>query len=692
MANSMDIKIHRIDQYRPDYQPAYLANGLVGLRVGPNPLLGGVAFINGFVGLYERFSIESYAPAPYPLGGDIILDGRSGGFLDGPSLAIRPDLAVFREQAYDFACGELTAKFTLSIDGKTARIEVLTFCSRSLPTLALQEVKVEVDQTCRLVLRAVMDPAGLPGRSLRRIMPEAGADAILHWEGRAGLSTCGAGFFTQYVGDELVEVKRNDWGDEANLQYKEYLIDAVPGKTYKLRQYGCLVPSIMNGEPHWQALRLLKVAAFQGFDRIRTDNRTAWAELWRGRVKILGAEERWQDLADAAFFYLHSSIHPSTPCSMAPYGLGQYHHYHGHVFWDTESFMYPPILLTAPESAQAILDYRTRLLPAARANAGLSGYRGLQFPWQSGNHGWEHTPVGAGGAAGLLEQHVNMDVAHAFAQHAHATGDEEFLREQAWPVLKGVAEWIASRVVKTTRGYEIRNVTGPDEGADNVHNDSYTNVAAIMVLREAIGFARRLGLSHPTVWGEIERGMFLQRDSLSGALFNGEGEADWVCEVETLMAFFPYNFSLGAQADLATYRQGLVEAEKYMGNPMMAPFLGVFAARVGDRKLARDLYEAGNFQYLVEPFMQFVELGASRRPTGDIPLTPFITQPGALLMGLLLGLPGLQIGPGSPEEWCRLPVVMPEGWEGIEVERIWVRGRPALLSAMQGGLARIEIF
>jgi hypothetical protein len=34
---------------------------------------------------------------------------------------------------------------------------------------------------------------------------------------------------------------------------------------------------------------------------------------------------------------------------------------------------------------------------------------------------------------------------------------------------------------------------------------------------------------------------------------------------------------------------------------------------------------------------------------------------------------------------------MPDLWEAIEVERIWVRGRPARLLARHGSTARIEL-
>ncbi len=68
----------------------------------------------------------------------------------------------------------------------------------------------------------------------------------------------------------------------------------------------------------------------------------------------------------------------------------------------------------------------------------MNGLRGLQFPWEASPARAEEAAPGAGDAA-AFEHHVSMDVAHAFAQYAYATGDEVFRRERAWPVLEGVA-------------------------------------------------------------------------------------------------------------------------------------------------------------------------------------------------------------------------------------------------------------
>ncbi|MBI2191469.1 MAG: glycoside hydrolase family 65 protein [Planctomycetes bacterium] len=690
------MKTHSITVYRNEFQPAYLANGLVGLRVGKIPLLHGIALVNGFVGIHEKEGVEAYAPAPYPIGGDVLLDGVSivgKDLLRKAKPANGPFLATFVRQSYDFSTGELLSRFDVRLGDKTARLSVVTFCSRALPTLVLQEIRAEVERPCTLALQALMDPAGLPGRPLLRSMPHMASpkiqcDAVLHWESDGGLSTCGAAFATEFLGEGEVKEVRSDRGYENDLQFKAYVADAAPGRVYTLRQFGCLVPSLMHSEPHSQALRLIGLARQHGFEKLREDNRVAWAELWKGRPLLVGAEQGWQETADAAFFYLHSSVHSSSPCSVAPFGLGQRDYYGGHVFWDCEGFMFLPVLLTAPESARAMLDYRSRCLPAARFNAALHGCRGALFPWQSGNSGSEVTGLWAGGTSGILEQHITLSVALAFSQYVHVSGDASFLRQQAWPVMEAVAEWVASRVIRTSRGYEIRHVTGPDEGADNVSNNAYTNIASILVLREARAVAQRIGLRPPARWAEVEQELFIPtnpetHEVLPHDAFVYQGGA---FNPDVLHTFFPYNYSHSEKVDRATLASHVGKCQTYLnaGGMMHGPLMAVYAARLGNRRLAREALEKTILLSTVDPFVQFLEAGRQNFRLEASPDTVFLTGAGGFLMALVLGLPGLQIGPDEPSEWPRLPVVLPEGMDAIEVERLWVRGRPARLVATQG--------
>jgi hypothetical protein len=502
------------------------------------------------------------------------------------------------------------------------------------------------------------------------------------------LTTVGAAYASDFSGDDTATRRRNDFGHEEDRLLTQYAIEAKPDRHYVLRQYGCLVPGVLHSEPHWQASRMLGVGRWRSFDELRSANRDAWAELWLGRPVILGAEPAWQEAVDAAFFYLHSSAGQATPCSIAPFGLSRRKEYSGHVFWDCETFMFPPLLLTAPNTARALLDYRSRLLHSARDNARLHGYRGVQFPWQSGLTGAEVSPFYSGACGGASEQHITLDVAFAFAQYAHATGDDIFIRQQAWPVLEGVAEWIASRVTKTTRGYEIQRITGPDESLDRVDNNSYTNMAAIVILREAMAMACRLGLTPPASWETIARAMFLPIDPAMKVILKHDTYAytGGMCVPETLGGYFPFTYRHSPEVDAATCRYHLNLAETYLGMPMFSALFGVWAARAGERSLSRRFFETGILSHRVPPYHQFNETAAhiAKASYGDATTTVFLTNPAGFLMSVLMGLTGLQLDDGDPLAWGKFPIVMPEGWDGIEAERIWVRGRPARLRARHG--------
>ena len=110
------------------------------------------------------------------------------------------------------------------------------------------------------------------------------------------------------------------------------------------------------------------MARHQGFDVLRSDNQDEWRELWKSRINLIGAERRWQEMADAAFYYLNSSVHASSPASTSIFGLAtwkNYHYYFGHVMWDIETFILPVLSLIQPHAAAAMLDYRFRSLGAA---------------------------------------------------------------------------------------------------------------------------------------------------------------------------------------------------------------------------------------------------------------------------------------------------------------------------------------
>jgi hypothetical protein len=683
---------------RPEYLPAYLSSGLIGLRAGPIPLLDGLATVSALRGMHPVDRVESFARGPYPAAGDIEVDGHL--------LSRLPTQARFAEQRYDFSCGELSSRFRFSPgDGEpTADVEVLTFLCRSLPTLVAQEIRVTVDGPCSLSVRASVDQKGIDGRLLERETKVPGADesmvdGSMLWETHGALSRCGAAYVTTFDGGERVQRQLEDKNSLAPLS-TTYSVQARPGRAYVLHQISALLPTAFHDEPDREASRLASIGGIRGFDQLREENRTAWRDLWRGRIRLLGADSRWQGYVDAAQYYLHASAHPSGLFSTAMFGLAywpNYHYYRGHVMWDIECFTLPVLLLTDPSSARSMLEYRFRNLEAAKRNAALNGYAGVQFPWASSSeHGQEMIRTDAPVVA--FEQHVNFSVALAFARFSHATGDSEFARERAWPVLRGVADWTISRAIRTSRGFEIRFALGPAERRRApVDNDAYVNIGAIAALQEATALAERCGFPAPSSWAEVAEGMFLPRDGATGAILNhdrfdpDEEDAVVAGTPEAAAGLFPLGYRVEPEVEAATLRGALSRIDPYLGLPMLSAPAAVYAAWLGDRRRAAELFEAGYAEFVNEPYGEVNEFSNVRFP--DKPrAAPLFANLGGLLTSLLYGLPRLRLGPGPPDSWCQGPVVMPEGWEGLEVERLWVRGRPASFAARHGAARpRLEV-
>lgn len=665
--------------------PAYLSNGVVGLRVRDNPLAAGMALLCGYSGLHPVKKIEAAAVAPYPLAGNIALDGVW--------LSDVPHQLTVLDQAYDFSNGELTSRIRFEAQDIRAEIEVLTFCCRHQPTLVAQEIAVTTNRACELKLQAMVDISAIPGKMRARTLETPGGgqdfDGSLLWEGEGGISHCGIALVTELVGNGTAKRETPGGGDRSPL-VTQYGVRARGGKTYRLRQIASMVPSVMHSQPNRHAERMAALGAHQGFAGLRRANRAEWDELWKGRILLHGADRNWQQLADAAFFYMNTSVHAGSPSSTSMFGLAtwhDYHYYYGHVMWDIESFAVPPLMLLQPEAAEALLEYRMLSLDGARRNAQAMGRRGLQFPWESAPaSGQEAAP--SPGTAAWHEDHVSLDVALAFARYAQASGDGNFLRDKAWPVLSGVADWIVSRAHRGRKGWEIRRSMGIAERKQESDNEAFTLLSARTVLRAALEAAETLGRPEGVQWRAVAA--HLKLPLREGILTSHDGfrrNEEKAATPSPLMGVFPLDV-LDEQTGRATLDYYLPLARDYIGSPMLSAFYGVWAARRGDRRLALKLLDEGYGRFVTGRFLQTLEYRPDKFP--DQPQAgPFFANMGGFLLSLLLGFPGLKVGGGGIEDWPQHDVVLPAGWKVIEVERVWLHGRPMRLIARQDRRAEI---
>jgi hypothetical protein len=340
-----------------------------------------------------------------------------------------------------------------------------------------------------------------------------------------------------------------------------------------------------------------------------------------------------------------------------------------------------------PASARSILDYRYRHLEAARVNARLAGYQGAMYPWESCPiHGEEVTP----GSSAPTKAHASIDVAIAFANYVHATGDIDYLRRFAWPVIQAVAEWIENRVEETPRGYEIRGMTGPAETDPPVDNNAFVNMAASQLLREASGFADEVGIPAHSRWSAIADRLVVPKGD-RGHLLNHDGyrlTEEKGGTPEAAAGIFPIGYRVPPSVEDKTFRFAVEQqAPRYVGTPMLSAFLALYAARVGLRSLSEELLESGYESFVNEPWSETDEF--PRNDPAKPRVGPMFANIGGFLTTLFYGYPGIRLGPGEPETWCERPVVMPADWRGLHVERIYAHGDEYTLTARAGAPAAV---
>jgi trehalose/maltose hydrolase-like predicted phosphorylase len=279
---------------------------------------------------------------------------------------------------------------------------------------------------------------------------------------------------------------------------------------------------------------------------------------------------------------------------------------------------------------------------------------------------------------------VTLDVARAFSFFSNVTGDPAFLREKAWPVLAGVAQWLTSRVTPTLRGFEINASMGIAERAEPVSNAAFMNMAAIVVLRAALDAGRRLGEEVDASWEAMAKEIVIPR--CGNAIISHDGfraDEEKGATPDPLMGIFPFGFAVDPQSERATLDLYLEKAKDYIGSPMLSALYGAWAACTGDRKLALELLDEGYGRFCVERFCQTLEYRADRFP--EQPMAgPFFANIGAYMTGLLFGFTGVRPSSGDIASWPARPVVLPEGWTAIEIDRVWIRGRPMRIVARDG--------
>jgi len=429
------------------------------------------------------------------------------------------------------------------------------------------------------------------------------------------------------------------------------------GETYTFALVGSTLTSAQHDDPLNEAERLTIFAKLEGRERLLKLHNQAWDELWKSDIQIEGDPQSQQDV-HAMLYHLYAFTREGSSSSPSPMGLSGLG-YNGHVFWDTELWMYPGLLLLHPELGKSLLEYRYQRLEAAKRNAFDKGYKGAMYPWESAASGVEETPVWA--LTGPFEHHITADVAIAAWNYYCVTKDINWLKEKGWPILSATADFWASRVERNRPGnYEIKNVVAADEWAENVNNNAFTNAAAKANLKYATEAAKIIGVTPDPDWMAVasnipipkfENGVTREYDS-----YNGQN----IKQVDVNLLAYP----LHEVTDPKAIKKDLEYYETRVGNgpAMTHAIFSILYSRLGDGEKAFQVFKNGYKPNKLPPFGVLAESAGGTNPY-------FATGAGGLIQAMLNGFGGLEI---TSNGIIQVKSKLPAQWKSLKLIGIGV--------------------
>lgn len=643
------VKAEKIDP--ANYYGITVANGMIGIVSAPEPFKVKNVVLAGAYDLYGRGRVSNFLNSFNLLNMYLEIDGKR---IDAKNISnFKQELDMQH------------AAFTTTFDyGDKATIKYTYYSLRQLPFTVLMDVSVTAKKAINITSASVMEaPDALkevqnyyneidrPHVTISLLTSTAKSPT-----GKMQLCASTSFLFNEPHGQEP-RIIHEMWDN--NMHLMKFNKAVAAGETYKYAVTGSSITSVHHADPLNEAERLTIFAKLEGRDRLIKFHNKAWDDLWASDIQIEGDAQAQQDV-HSMLYHLYSFSRAGAAYSPSPMGLSGLG-YNGHVFWDSDIWMYPAMLVLHPEIAKSMVEYRFERLDAARKNAFSHGFKGAMFPWESADSGVEETPVWA--LSGPFEHHITADVALAAWNYYCVTQDKQWLREKGWPILSATADFWASRVERNGPGrYDIKNVVAADEWAENIDNNAFTNAAAKANLQNATAAAKILGEKADADWQVVAQNIpILKLDNgvtREHASYNGEG----IKQADVNLLAYP----LKTITDPAQIKKDLEYYETRVpneGTPAMTQ--AVFAllyARIGNGDKAYHFFKDAYEPNLNPPFRVIAETKGGTNPY-------FATGAGGIIQSLLMGFGGLDI---TPTGIVQVKSKLPSNWKSLKITGVGV--------------------
>jgi protein-glucosylgalactosylhydroxylysine glucosidase len=629
-----------------NYNGVTVANGVIGIVSSPEPFKVKDVVLAGAYDLYGRGRVSNFLKSFNLL----------NMFLDVDGVRIDAKNASNFSQTLNMQHASFTGSFDY---GNKATITYTYYSLRHLPYTVLMDIKIEAKQNIVISSASVMEaPDALkdvenyyneidrPHTTISLLTSKAKSPT-----GKLLMCASNSFLFSEKHGFEP-RVIHEMWDNNMHLMKFTKKLNAGESYTYSI--VGSSITSAHHPDPLNEAERATIFAKLEGRERLIDFHTKAWQDLWKSDIKIEGDAQAQQDIR-SMLYHLYSFSREGTAFSPSPMGLSGLG-YNGHVFWDTELWMYPAILVLHPEMAKSMIEYRFQRLEAAKKNAFSKGYKGAMFPWESAETGVEETPVWA--LSGPFEHHITACVGIAAWNYYCVTQDKEWLREKGYPIIKETANFWASRVERNGVGkFEIKNVVAADEWAENVDNNAFTNAAAKTNLDYAIAAAKVLDVPVNEDWALVAANIPILKMAdgvtMEHATYKGEG----IKQADVNLLSYPlkmYADSTQIKKDLRYYETRIPNE----GTPAMTQAIfTLLYARLGDKEKAAYWFKDAYLPNLNEPFRVIAETKGGTNPY-------FATGAGGILQSVLMGFGGIDI---TNNGIVQVPSVLPKGWKSLTI-------------------------